>query len=308
MLDFLCCSHNGVGGASTLTLAAARGFPQPTDAFGTSGTLLLPYQIAEYTDSTLAQLVRGEAGVGSLNLATNVLTRLQVFRTWVAGTGYTRGGASPLTFGTNAANIAITFGGGANMQKGALAGTLNNIGGTGSDVWQPFNTRCTYDGNTGTMALSAGQRLYSPFEYVGGKPMTQVAVDVATAGAAGSLLRMGVMDIDPGGGGALNLLIEFTSSAQIDVTATGFRAVTLATPWWMPPGFYYLVLQPNAAVTLRRMTHFGHGLLSTASGGGRDILMFDKSTTYGPLPATGDTAPSGGYSRSSGGQVMGLFK
>ena len=304
--DGLRCTHNGTGGASTLTMAAANGFAQPTSAFGTSGTLLLPYQIAEYSDSTFATMVREESGVGSLVLSTNVLTRTTILKTWTAGGSYNLANPTALTFGATAANIVITFGGGANTQKTGLAATLNSSIG-GSDVWQPFNTRCTYDSGASSFAMTAGQRVYVPVEYVYGKPITQVAVNVLTAVAASSL-RMGIYDNDPVNGIPLNLLTEFTSAAQITTTSTGFKSVTPATPFWMPAGFYWVCMQASHAISIDRLSHFGHSLLSTSSGGSRDILMYDKGASYGALPAIGDNSAANVYTRSAGGQVMGLFK
>jgi hypothetical protein len=305
--DGLRCTHNGTGGAGALTLASrGDGYPQPTDAFGTAGALAMPYQIAEYSDATLAAMVREESGDGVVNLATNTLTRTKVLKTWTSGGTHNMSSPTALTFGNTAANIVITFGGGASTQKGALRATFN-VTSASSDVWQPFNTRVTYDSASGTFAMTAGSRLYLPIEYVYGRQITQVAVDVTTA-VASSSLRMGVYDSDQTSGGPANLLAEFTSAAQIDTSATGFRAVTLAAPFSMPAGFPWLCLHASAAISLRRLAHYGHGLLSTSGGSGRDILMFDKGATYGALPATADTSAANVYTRSSGGQVVGLFK
>jgi hypothetical protein len=282
------------------------GFPQPTDVFGTSGSLAMTYQIAEYTDSTLTSLLKEESGVGTVNLATNVLTRSNILKTWSSGGTYNKSNPTALTFGSTAANIVITFGGGSNTQKAPLTSTFN-VTSSNSDVWQPFNTRVTYDSNSAAYAMTAGSRLYIPCEYIYGRPFSQVAVDVTTA-VVSSTLRMGVYDLDLTTGGPGNLLTEFTSASQIDTGATGFRAVTMATPFWMPSGFVWLCLQSSGAISLRRLSHFGHSLCSTLSGGGRDLMMFDKSATYGALPSTGDASVSNAYTRSGGGQVVGLFK
>lgn len=305
--DGLRCTHNGTGGSGTITLAAANGFPQPTSAFGTSGTELVEYQIAEYTDSTFATLSKMEAGVGSLVLSTNVLTRTSVTKSWTSGGSYNLANPTALSFGNTAANVIITFGGGSATQKGALQSTFNPAA-FGSDVWQPFNTRVTYDSTMSTFTMSTGARLYIPIEYIYAKPITQVAVDLATAVAA-STCRMGIYDLDQSTGAPLNLLTEFTSATQINTgTGTGFKSITMGTPFWMPPGFYWLCIQASAAIAVNRLMHFGQSMLSTAAGGGRDILMVDKGASYGALPATGDAVPSNAYTRSGGGQVVGLYK
>lgn len=302
--DGLRCTHNGTGGSGTLTLAAANGYPQPTSLSGTSGTQLVEYQIAEYTDSTLTTLSKMESGIGSLVLSTNVLTRTTVLKTWTSGGSYNAANPTALSFGSTAANVIVTFGGGATTQKTALSTTFAF---TGSDVWQPFNTRTTYDSAVGAYAMTAGTRIYVPFEYIYGKPITQVGIGVSTIVAA-STCRIGVYDTDQTSGGPLNLLTEFTSSTQIaTTTSTGFKSISLSTPFYLPPGFYWLCIQANAAISVDRLSLHGHSLLSSG-GGQRDILMFDKGATYGALPATADTSAASTYTRSGGGQVMAVFK
>lgn len=303
--DALRCTHNGTGGSSTITLASVTGFPQFTSAFGTSGTLFVDYQIAEYTDATFSTLKNYEAGIGSLVLSTNVLTRTLPNVTY-NGTTYNMVNPTALTFGNTAANFIITFGGASDTQKRGLSSTFN-VTSAGSDIWQPFNTRVTYDSNNSTFTLTNGNLLFIPVEYIYTKPITQVAVDVTTL-AASSNLRMGIYDTDTATGGPVNLITEFTSGGAIATTATGFRAVTMASPFWTPPGFYWLCLQAdNSTAVLRRLSHFGHSLLSS-NGGQRDLLMFDKGGTYGALPAVAPTSSGSVYSRSAGGQVVGLFK
>lgn len=302
--DALRCTHNGTGGVGAITLAAVTGYPQFTNALGTSGTLFVDYQISEYTDSTLGVLKSYEAGIGSLALSTNVLTRTLPDCTWLSsGPTYNQINPTALAFGNTAANFVITFGGSSNTQKRGLSAAFSMVG----DVWQPFNTRVTYDGNSSTWPLTNGTHLYIPIEYVYTKPITQVAVEVTTA-TAGTNLRMGLYDTDTATGGPVNLLTEFTSTAPIATTATGFRAVAMAQPFWVPPGFYWLCLQSdNSTVAVRRLSHFGSGLISSASG--RDIMMVDKGgSSYGPLLAVAETAISNPYTRSGGGQVSGFFK
>lgn len=306
--DAIRCTHNGTGGASTITLAATTGYPQPTSAFGTSGTILIEYQISEYTDSTFATLSKYERGTGSLVLSTNVLTRTAVLVTWTSGGSYNMVNPTALTFGNTAANFIITLGGGSNTQMRGYTAAFNVSGAGTPDIWMPFNTRVTYDSASSTFTMTNGSLLFIPIEYINVKPITQVAVDVTVAQAS-SAVRMGLYDTDPSTGGPLNLLTEFTSAAQIATTSTGFKSVTMGAPFWAPPGFYWLCLQGNnSSVTLNRLTHHGSGLMGTNAAGGRDVLMYDKSGTYGALPATAPTTTSSMYSRSAGGQVVGLFK
>ncbi len=302
ILDGVRCTHNGTGGSGTLTLAAVTGFPQPTSAYGSSGTRLIRYVIAEYTDSTFATLSKLEWGIGSLVLSTNVLTRTTVLGSWTSGGSYNNGNPTALSFGNTAANIQILVGAGGSTQKLGTPGLWN----FGGDIWRPFNTRITYDSNVGAYTLTANQMLWIPVEFIHGGPISQVAVSVAVLHAA-SALRVGLYEWDPVNGGPLNLINEFTSASQIAPTSTGWRSVTMGTPIWVPPGFYWIGLLGNdSTVQLDRLTHSGEGLFSSSSQ--RDILMFDKGVTYGALPALGSTSYANVFGRSAGGQVGVFFK
>ena len=304
--DAVRCTHNGTGGSGTITLDAVTGYPQPTDVFGTSGTRRIAYEIAEYTDSTFATLSKYERGIGSLALSTNVLTRTQPLVTWTSGGSYNQINATALTFGNTAANFQILIGANTASQKLALPSTFS-VTSASSSVWQPFNTRQTYDGSVGTFAMVNGDRNYIPVEFIYGRPITQVAVDVTTATAATNL-RMSLYEWDPATGGPGNLIVEFTSAAQIATTATGFRSVTMGSAVSIPPGFYYIMIQAdNSTVVLRTCTTHGHTLLSDG-GGSRDIVQWNKGATYGAAPATGDTSAAGSRTRSSGAPIWVGYK
>lgn len=305
--DAVRCTHNGTGGAGTLTLASVTGYPQPTDVWGTSGTRFIEYEICEYTDSTFATLSKYERGIGSLVLSTNVLTRTQILATWTSGGSYNQINATALTFGNTAANIQILTGASTATQKMALPSTFS-VTSSNSDGWQPFNTRMTYDTNVGTYTVTNGQREYIPVEFVYGRPISQVAVDVTSASASTNL-RMSLYEMDVSTGGPANLITEFTSATQITTTSTGYRSVTMGSPVSIPPGFYYIMVQAdNSTVILRTCTVHGNQMLSTSSGGARDILQWFKSATYGAAPSTGDTSASGVRTRSAGNPIWVGYK
>lgn len=304
--DAVRCTHNGTGGSGTITLAAVTGYPQPTDVLGTSGTRLIAYEIAEYTDSTFATLSKYERGIGSLVLSTNVLTRTQPLVTWTSGGSYNQVNATALTFGNTAANFQILVGANTASQKLALPSTVS-VTYLASDVWQPFNTRQTYDSAMDTYTVTNGQREYIPIEFIYGKPITQVAVEVTTPTAATNL-RMALYEWDPATGGPGNLIVEFTSAAQIATTAAGFRPVTMAAPVSIPPGFYYIMLQAdNSTVVLRTCTTHGHTLISTV-GGSRDVVQWNKGAAYGAAPSTGDTSAAASRTRSAGAPIWVGYK
>jgi hypothetical protein len=300
--DAIRCTHNGTGGSGTLTLAATAGWPQPSSWFGSSGTIIVYYEIFEGTDSTFAALNQYERGIGSLVLSTGVLTR-SIVRATIGSTG-TCNDKTPaaLTITNTAANVRISLGGSVDTNMGALP-IVQNAGGSGfsgsSLGYQAFNTRQRWDGTLGTVTLSAGLKLWVPFEFRGGL-ITNVAVYCSTLHASAAL-RMGMYDWDidglPG-----NLLQEFTSSAQIALTATGLQSVAAASKMCPPPGWYFMCLQSNdstAAInTLATFCASGLG----ATTGQREIEYYNKSGSYGALPSTGDKTCSALVSTSTGGQ------
>jgi hypothetical protein len=104
---------SSTGGTGALTLSGVTGWPIFTAMMGSSGSRLVEYEIAEYTDSTKTVPAKLESGIGYLNLSTLALTRTKVEATY-DGTTYKPNAAgdspSALSFGTNAANIVIFCG------------------------------------------------------------------------------------------------------------------------------------------------------------------------------------------------------
>ena len=299
--DWVQATHNGTGGTGTLTLAAVSGSPQPSDVWGTTATKIVYYSIDEYTDNTFATLKQGESGMGSLNLSTGVLTRSVVWRTWVSGAGYVVNGASAINVGATAANVRILLSATANLMRPAQP-AINALAGLSG--WLPFNTRQTWDSGNGNTALSAGNRHYCPIEFVYGKPITAVALNVGTIASASST-RLGIYDWDTDGLPG-NLITEFTATAQINTGgSTGYNSVSV-TPPFIPPGWYWLCIQSSGAPSIANLTLQGNP--GAGDSGSRDLMYYYKGATYGPLPATADKTYSAVISRSAGGQLAAFCK
>jgi hypothetical protein len=278
LADAVLFTHNGTGGTSTLTVAGVTGYPQPSDVLGSSGTRLVDYEAAEYTDSTFSTLSKYEAGEGSLNLATGVLTRSVIHTTWVSGTGYNWSNPSAVNFGNTAANIRVRLGASLRSLRPAQPSIQNSFGDT---KWQPINTRTQADTNAGTLVLTSGTEYLIPIEYAFGRPITSIGLEVTTAAAGNARLALFEWDTDGLGG---NLITEFTSSTQIDLsTTTGVKSVTPATPVRPPPGFLFLWLQANVGATLRTYSTAGSPGVGIHSA--RDIMYFSKTGTYGAAPS-----------------------
>jgi hypothetical protein len=242
-----------------------------------------------------------------LNLSTGVLTRDEVHTTWVSsGNTYLSTGATPLNFGSTAANIDIML----NAKSGSLRPALPSVpvmSGAITDSYAPFNNRIIVDSNSGGVALTAGRRMYIPSEFIFGKPITTLAVNATSIATTGNV-RLSVYDWGSDGGPG-NLIKEFTSAAQIAVnTATGAKSITPANPLFLPSGWYWFMLQADAAIQLlfaNPATNMGAGITNS-----RDVMYLYKDATYGAAPASADSLAtmSGATTRSSGGQPLVMVK
>jgi hypothetical protein len=298
--DAIRCTSS-TGGSSTVTLSSVTGFPQPSDVFGTSGTRLVNYTISEYTDSTFSTLSKFERGVGSLVLSTGVLTRSVIGATWTSGGSYNVANPTALSFGSTAANIQILLTATANTQRPAQPSIQNAFGDT---RWQPINTRCQADSNAGALTLTNGTEYLIPIEFSFARPITSIGVEVTTAAAGSARVALYEWDTDGLGG---NLITEFTSAAQIDLsTTTGVKSVTPASPIWIPPGWYYVWVQANVGAALR--IYVGAGSSGAGIHGARDIQYFTKSGTYGAAPSVASKTGLSQISRSSGGAPSVVIK
>jgi hypothetical protein len=155
------------------------------------------------------------------------------------------------------------------------------------------------DTNAGSTTLTAGRRNYLPKKYLFGKAISTIGVIAGSVATTGNV-RISVYEWRADGSpGAL--ITEFTSAAQIGInTATGMKSITLGTPFWLPPGWYYFMVQADAAVQLISAIPYancGAGIINT-----RDVMSAYKDATYGAAPTTADTGLNG-VTRSSGNQI-----
>lgn len=279
--DAVRATHNGTGGASTLTLASVSGWPQPSSVWGSTLTgKLVYYEICEFTDSTFATLNQYERGIGSLNLSTGILTRTpQVTYT---GGAYTTSSASAISVTNTAANVQILFTASAVTQRPALPAVQSSYG-NGLCL---LSTRATTAGSTaGSFTMVAGTRYYAPVEVAYANAITKIGVIVNTA-ASSSSLRVSIYDFGANGLPG-NLITEFTSLSQISVAATG--VVTLSvTSTYIPPGWYYMMVQSNGAPVLSAAPVMGDAGMGMS--GARQNTYFSLASTYGAAPSVGDTA------------------
>jgi hypothetical protein len=204
-----------------------------------------------------------------------------------------------LTIGNTAANVEIIVGASASTQRPSLPAINSNT--NLNEQYTPANTRISVDSNTSGFTMTAGRRCYIPCEFAYGKPISTIAVYATSVATTGNV-RISVYEWGTDGMPG-NLIKEFTSASQISIsTAAGLKSVTLATPFCLPPGWYYFMVQSDAAVQLNAAVPAGH--CGAGSSNNRDIMYFYKDTTYGVAPSSGETSYSGATSRSAGGQIL----
>lgn len=285
--DWIKCTHNGTGGSSTLTLVAQTGFPGPSDIWGAAGSVMVYYTIDEYTDSTKAALKQAETGLGSLNLSTGVLTRSVPWRTWVSGSGFVASSASAISFGATAANIDILLTANASMLAPPVP-AINAI----SDGWLPIDATAQVDtGFVHGYDPIAGTRYYAPIRLGYGKPITSIGVYTTSANPVGGI-RIGLYDW--GSNGLANhLLYEFLDSSGAPLqlaAASGYQSFTPANVPFVPPGWYWLCVQPQAAATLYQIVSYCNDNCGHSAYSGRKFVNYFKAATY--PTATGTQLPS----------------
>lgn len=250
---------SATGSAGALTLSPVSGYSSFVEAFG-SGSIAVPVEYSVYDSAG-----NFERGYGMLTGSTGVLARSTVIRTRTA--------AGVLGSGT-----ALTFSGAVTVEVGPNSGSFPQVV---PAVWQPGGNRSGEWLTSGlaplagitraiSSSVSSGQGYagdyFIPYLWLGGRPIAKAGIFVTTAAAAGATARIGIyapqMDGTrkdsasgwspsthaPGQPGPL--IAEFTGTTQIDVATTGLKYVTLATPLWLPPGWYWAVLCASAAITV----------------------------------------------------------
>lgn len=134
---------------------------------------------------------------------------------------------------------------------------------------------------TGT-ALTVNQVRYFPTVVVTAITLDQLVVEVATAGAAGKLVRLGIYNADSDWQ-PTSLVLD---AGTVAVDSTGVKTISISQV--LAPGRYLLALNSDGTPTLRLIRG------GTRSIGINPILgtspfrnTFSASQTFGTLPSTG---------------------
>jgi hypothetical protein len=289
---------SSTGGTGALTLSGVTGSPGYTDAFGTSGTRTVEYQALEYTDSTRAELVRAESGVGSIALSTGVLTRSLVTATWVAsGASYlpkpgVATAPSALSFGTTAANIRIIL---APVADGALPYGHN----TGnSEGVLPFFFTGTAGPGTNNLTHQEIRYWYYPWLH-NRRPISVVTIRMgATYTGGSSSYNLGIYAVGTDGFPA-EQLADFGNLGSI--VSGNISSGALTNPIQPPTGGFYVaeLAQFSGGSGTPNILCSSAGVFTTPLGaaltwGGARHLNLCTKAAQTSLPATAvGTAPAG---------------
>lgn len=144
-----------------------------------------------------------------------------------------------------------------------------------------------------------GQTNTSPIHLPKAGTITDMAVEITTAGAVGSVVRLGVY-IDDGNGAPGELLLD---AGTVDSTTIGVKTLALdgqsgrPSPLWVPAGRYWLVGVPqgtpatNPSVRVNAGPSPGVGATAASAISSR-MAGWQQAGITGALPATFTTTPA----------------
>lgn len=225
------------GGTGTLTCTAQTGYPIVSNAF--TGTRLVDYSIAEYTDSTKVTLSKSETGIGSYNTSTEVLTRTKVLSTW-SGSAYlpkfaTATAPSAISFGTTAANIDIMI----SPMAGGIIPPVPFVYDAVASVADGLGAAALNMTAQSTLVLTSGTVYYWPVLIVSQGPFSRCTIRTTAALTGGTPTFDHALYEIGSNGRPGKQLIKFTQITAVGTTNTTYTSTALATPVYLVPGWYW---------------------------------------------------------------------
>jgi hypothetical protein len=219
-------------GAGPLTVAIVTNFLPLSQRFALNQL----FQYSAYTGTDAAPVFR-EAGIGAL-IASNVMARLSVRET---SDGTTSNTITPTATDFGGASVTIIC--------TPLPMFTESMAPTVDQVSSGVSRFVTSAGRNSAQVITGvtGLRLYYvPFLLRVGSPVTSLAMNVTTAGAAGTTARIGLYTCNEKGyPGAL-----LATSGDIDTSTTGVKTATLGSALSLPPGWYFAAIVCSGAPTI----------------------------------------------------------
>lgn len=272
------------GGTGALTLTELAGFPSVQDIVGTTGSRWLGYTILEWSNGVYAgPPAKAEHGIGSLALATGVLTRTKRLSTW-NGTDYETINPSAISFGTTANNIRVVLAPTAELNPDVLP--FYNVA-SPAEALGLTSSHATV--GSATLALGAsGREHYVPFRWCGCGDATHVGLAVTTSQGS-TAAKIGFYAVDSTGLPGARL-IDATGASPVTTAATGPQVS--ACSFHLPTGWYYAcVLGNSTTAAVRAFENRGAPSMAGTNTTGGALGYFTATGNYATgLPAT---APAG---------------
>lgn len=267
MIGNWCKMTTSSTGTGTLTLAAVTGYPSINHiASGiynlSSGTINVQYVIADTVSSN-----QYEAGIGSYDLSTSVLTRTLPQRTYT-GTTYDATAPTALNFAT-AANMSIMLSPIVERLGLCIPGAPNTsiLGASSSTNFHPMNM---LTGGSLT-AMTADREYYQAIYWHGTQQITSAGVYASAASGSCKIAWF-----------------EFSSSGTIgtkilsDVTITLASGISMASVsnFCPPPGWYIQGILPSSTTSLSTMIYLGIPTPFGSETFGKPILGYYRAGSY----------------------------
>ena len=264
LADF-CKMTTSTGGTGAVTLVAQTGYPALSDVI--TGTRLVSYVFAEYTNASKVTLSKAETGLGSYVASTGVLTRTAIRSTWDGSAYLPKFGTSTaptaINFGTTSANIDVTV---TPLSSGVVP-PVPFVYGAVASVADGIGTGAMNITSSSTLAMTSGTVYYIPYLLVSETQLSQFSVRSTTTLTGGSpTLDCAIYEVGSNGIPGKRL-INFTQITAIGGTSTTYTSSAIATPVYLPPGWYWVGLLHLAAGASGTFTPRA-GLQSQAGPGG----------------------------------------
>jgi len=284
LLDF-CRMTSSTGGTGALTCTAQTGYPAVSDAI--TGARFVNYSIAEYTASAKVQLSKAETGIGSYVASTGVLTRTKILSTW-DGTDYrplygTATAPTALSFGSTSANIDITVSPIAGTTMPALPFVYGSVASVASGLGP---TASNFSSAVGSSFLTSGNVYYLPYYLPISLFVASFTFREVTGLTGGSpTMDCAVYEISSDGTPGKRL-VNFTQKTGIGTADTTYTSTALATPIFLPVGWYYVALLWLAAGASGSMAVRASTLLNSGPQG----MLWASNPANNPPWVTSQTA------------------
>lgn len=242
------------GGAGNLTLSAIAGYPTP---YQVAGNRLFPYVALSAQEAPL------EAGWGYMSSAT-VFVRTRVVATY-NGSAVAQGNLSASTL-PNGARICCSPHA-ASVE--AMLPVVDDTAGVGRFLMSAHRTAATANATPTSLRM-----YYQAFLLRAGAVVNGVAWNVITAAAAGGQAIAGVYALTASG--ALGGLIPGMDTAATLVDTTGFKAASVSSPQFLPPGMYAV----GFAYSGSSLVVTGHNSAGNTLCGGSPFGMSGQSNSF----------------------------